>query len=167
MSKNMLVVYYTWTNGNTKKIAEQLAAACGADLERIDTAVPYPDDYDATVSQAQDEVNAGFEPEIEPLAHNLADYDVVAIGTPTWWYTMAPAVKTFIGNANWAGKTVMAFSTSAGWPGSTNTDIENAAAGAAVMPSLEVAFDSTGGTEQKTPQADVDAWIEAVKKSLG
>ena len=167
MSKNMLVVYYTWTNGNTKKIAEQLAAACGADLERIDTAVPYPDDYDATVSQAQDEVNAGFEPEIKPLAHDLAGYDVVAIGTPTWWYTMAPAVKTFISNANWAGKTIIAFSTSAGWPGSTNTDIENAAAGAAAMPSLEVTFDSTGGTEQKTSQADVDAWIEAVKKSLG
>ncbi len=167
MTKNMLVVYYTWTNGNTKKIAEQLAVACGADLERIDTVVPYPDDYDATVSQAQDEVNAGFEPEIKALEHDLANYDVVAIGTPTWWYTMAPAVKTFIGNANWEGKTVMAFSTSAGWPGGTNTDIENAAAGAAVMPSLEVTFDSAGGTEQKTPQADVDDWIEAVKKLLG
>ena len=166
MSKNMLVAYYTWTNGNTKKVAEQLAEACGADLERIDTVVPYPEDYDATVSQAQDEVNAGFEPEIKPLAHSLADYDVVAIGTPTWWYTMAPAVKTFISNTNWAGKTVIAFSTSAGWPGSTNADIENAAAGAAVMPSLEVTFDSTGGTEQKTPQADVDAWIAAVKESL-
>ncbi|MDO4854154.1 MAG: flavodoxin [Coriobacteriia bacterium] len=167
MTKNMLVVYYSWTNGNTRKIAEQLAAACGADLERIDTVVPYPDDYDATVSQAQDEVNAGFKPEIKALEHDLANYDVVAIGTPTWWYTMAPAVKTFISNANWEGKTVVAFSTSAGWPGSTNRDIQNAAIGAATtMPSLEVTFDSSGGTEQKTPQADVDAWIAAVKESL-
>ena len=166
MSKSMLVVYYTWTNGNTKKIAEQLAAACGADLARIDTVVPYPDDYDTTVSQAQDEVNAGFEPEIKVLAHNPADYDIIAVGAPTWWYTMAPAVKTFMGNVNWDGKTVVPFSTSAGWPGSTTADIENAAAGASVAPSLEVTFDSTGGTEQKTPQTEVNAWIEAVKELL-
>ncbi len=30
--KKMLVVYYSWSNGNTKKIAEELARAKGADL---------------------------------------------------------------------------------------------------------------------------------------
>ncbi len=34
--KNMLVAHYTWSNGNTEKIAEQLADACGADLADID-----------------------------------------------------------------------------------------------------------------------------------
>ncbi len=166
MNKKMLVVYYTWTNDNTKKIAEQLARACGADVARIETVVPYPSDYDATVQQAQDEVNANFEPEIEPLELDPADYDVIAVGTPTWWYTMAPAVKTFLGGVDWANKTVVAFSTSAGWPGNTNADIEAAAAGATAGPSLEVTFDSTGGTVQKTPQAEVDDWIEAAKKLL-
>ena len=33
MPKKMLVVYYSWTNGNTEKIAEQLADACEADIE--------------------------------------------------------------------------------------------------------------------------------------
>ena len=167
MGKNMLVVYYTWSNGNTKKIAEQLARACSADLERIDTVVPYPDNYDATVSQAQDEVNAGFEPEIEPLAHDPANYEVIAVGTPTWWYTMAPAVKTFMNSVDWSGKTVVPFSTSAGWPGSTNADIENAAIDAVADAGIEVTFASSGGSKQKSPQADVDAWIKAVKESLG
>ncbi len=166
MSKNMLVAYYTWTNGNTKKIAEQLAEACDADIARIDTVVPYPDDYDTTVSQAQDEVNAGFEPQIDTLEFDPADYDVIAVGTPTWWYTMAPAVKTFMGSVDWAGKTVVPFSTSAGWPGSTTADIESAAASATNGPSLEATFDSVGGTEQKTAQAEVDAWIANVKKLL-
>ena len=49
--KNMLVVYYSWSNGNTEKIAEELADACGADLARIETAEPYPEDYDASVNQ--------------------------------------------------------------------------------------------------------------------
>ena len=166
MSKNMLVVYYTWSNGNTEKIAQQLADACGADLERIDTVVPYPKDYDATVQQAQDEVNAGFEPEIKSLAHDPADYDIIAVGTPVWWYTMAPAVKTFMGSIEWAGKTIVPFSTSAGWPGSTNADIKNAAPGAMAGPSLEVSFAFTGDLKQKTPQAEVDAWIAVVKKLL-
>lgn len=166
MSKNMLVVYYTWSNGSTKKIAQQLADACGADLARIDTVVPYPEDYDATVQQAQGEVNADFEPEIKSLAHDPADYDVVAVGTPTWWYTMAPAVKTFMGSVDWKGKTVVPFSTSAGWPGSTNADIENAASGAASAVGLEVTFESSGGARMKTAQAEVDAWIAAVKKLL-
>ncbi len=167
MSKKMLVVYYTWTNGNTKKIAEQLARACGADIAHIETTVPYPDDYDSTVQQAQDEINAGFEPEIEPLELDPTNYDVIAIGTPTWWYTMAPAVKTFMGSVNWTNKTVVAFSTSAGWPGNTNADIESAAIGATAGPNLEVTFDSSGGTKQKTPQPEVDSWIAAIKKLLG
>lgn len=167
MSKSVLVVYYSWSNGNTKRIAEQLAAACGADIERIETVVPYPDDYDITVKQAKGEVNAGFEPKVEALTHDPANYDVIAVGTPTWWYTMAPAVATFVHSVNWSGKTIVPFSTSAGWPGSTNADIENAATGAMACAGIAVTFDSSGGTAQKTPQADVDAWIEVVKKSLG
>ena len=166
MNKNMLVVYYTWSKGNTEKIAERLADACGADIARIETVEPYPEDYDATVKQAQDEIHAGFEPEIEPLEFDPAAYDVIAVGTPTWWYTMAPAVATFVHSVDWAGKTIVPFSTSAGWPGSTNDDIVAAAAGATAGPGLEAAFDSTGGARMKTAQADVDAWIAAVKKLL-
>ena len=35
--KKMLVVYYSWSNGNTKRIAEQLANKTGADIARIET----------------------------------------------------------------------------------------------------------------------------------
>ncbi len=167
MSKNMLVVYYSWSNGNTEKIAEQLANACGADIAHIETVEPYPEDYGATVKQAQDEIHAGFEPEIEPLEFDASAYDVVAVGTPTWWYTMAPAVAAFMHSVDWAGKTVVPFSTSAGWPGSTNDDIADAAEGATAGPSLEVTFDSTGGSKQKSPQSEFDAWIADVKKLLG
>lgn len=162
--KNMLVVYYSWSNGNTEKIAEQLADACGADLARIETVEPYPEDYDATVKQAQDEIHAGVTPEIEPLEFDPASYDVIAVGTPTWWYTMAPAVRSFMRGVDWDGKTAIAFSTSAGWPGDTIEDIHAAAPGAAFGPSLEVTFDSNGGARQKTPQAEVDAWIASINR---
>ena len=35
--KKMLVVYYSWSNGNTKRIAEQLTDGTGADIARIET----------------------------------------------------------------------------------------------------------------------------------
>ena len=166
MAKKMLVAYYSWSNGNTEKIAEQLADACAADLARIETVEPYPEDYDQTVQQGQDEVNSGFEPEVEPLAYDPQDYDVIAVGTPTWWYTMAPAVKSFLAEHDWTGKTVVPFMTNGGWPGNVIDDMREAAAGAVAGPALEVQFDSTGGSRQETPQREVDAWVAQVKKLL-
>ena len=166
MAKKMPVVYYSWSNGNTEKIAEQLADECAADLTRIETVEPYPEDYDQTVQQGQDEVNSGFEPEIEPLAYDPEDYDVVAVGTPTWWYTMAPAVKSFLAEHDWAGKTVVPFMTNGGWPGNVIDDMREATSGAAAGPALEVRFDSTGGSSQETAQREVDAWMARVKKLL-
>ena len=163
MSKKTLVVYYSWSCGNTEKIAEQLADACDADIARIETVVPYPEDYQETVDQGQREVNAGFMPEIEPLEYNPADYDVIVIGTPTWWYTMAPAVKTFIAENDFSGKTVVALSTNGSWPGNVTADIEDACTGASFGPALEVQFDSTGGDRQETPRSQVDAWIEQIR----
>lgn len=163
MSKKTLVVYYSWSCGNTEKIAEQLADACDADIARIETVDPYPEDYQETVDQGQREVNAGFMPEIENLEYNPADYDVIVIGTPTWWYTMAPAVKTFIAENDFSGKTVVALSTNGSWPGNVTADIEDACAGASFGPALEVQFDSTGGDRQETPQSQVDAWIEQIR----
>ena len=163
MSKKILVVYYSWSCGNTEKIAEQLSNACNADIARIETVEPYPEDYQETVEQGQREVNAGFMPEIEPLEFNPENYDVIVIGTPTWWYTMAPAVKTFTSMYDFAGKTVVALSTNGSWPGNVTADIEDACTGATFGPALEVQFDSTGGDRQETPQHEVDAWIEKVR----
>ena len=163
MSKKMLVVYYSWSCGNTERIAEQLADACDADIARIETVEPYPKDYQETVDQGQREINAGFMPEIEPLEYNLADYDVIAIGTPTWWYTMAPAVKTLLSENDFTDKTVVALSTNGGWAGNVTADIEGGCAGASFGPSIEVQFDSTGGHHQETPQHEVDSWIEKVR----
>ena len=115
--KKMLVVYYSWSNGNTKKIAEQLADETGADIARIETTEPYRGSHEDVVEQGKREVEAGFMPQINPLSVNLADYDVIAIGTPTWWYTMAPAVLTFLTTNDFTGKTVIPFMTNGGWPG--------------------------------------------------
>ena len=112
--KKLLIVYYSWSCGNTERIAKALQSVAGGDLVQLDTAVPYAGSYNDVVDQGQREVNAGFEPELKPLSVNVADYDVIAVGTPTWWYTMAPAVKTFLHEQNFAGKTIVPFMTNGG-----------------------------------------------------
>ena len=52
--KKALIVYYSWSNGNTERIAKQLQAATGTDLLRIDTAVPYSGSYDEVVKQGRE-----------------------------------------------------------------------------------------------------------------
>ncbi len=105
--KKLLIVYYSWSNGNTGRIARVLQTATGADITRIETVTPYSGSYDDVVAQGQDEVKRSYMPPIQPLEADIADYDIVAVGTPTWWYTMAPAVLTFLKGQNWAGKTVI------------------------------------------------------------
>lgn len=164
--KKMLVVYYSWSNGNTKQIAEQLAKATGAELAEIDTVQPYTGSYDEVVDQGQREVNAGYKPEIKPLTVNIQDYNVIAVGTPTWWYTMAPAVLTFLSAQDFTGKTVIPFMTNGGWPGHVIKDMKANCKGAEFAHEMEIQFDSTGGAHLETPEKKIDAWIEAVKKDI-
>ena len=158
----VLVLYYSWSNGNTERVAQELADACGADVERIHTAAPYPKDYNQTVSQGKREVEKGFEPELMPLHHDPADYDVIAVGTPTWWYTMAPAVRTLLNSRKWNGKVIVPFSTCAGWAGSTLDDIAELAKGAQVAQPFTVTFASDGGDRMVTDPRKVTDWAGRV-----
>lgn len=164
--KKSAVIYYSWSNGNTKRIAEQLAGAIGADLARIDTVTPYEGTYDEVVSQGQREVDQGYMPPIKPLEIDLSSYDLVAVGTPTWWYTMAPAVRAFLYHEDFSGKTVVPFMTNGGWPGHVIKDIKKACKGADFTCDMEIQFDSSGGDYMETPERDVEKWFEEVKKEV-
>lgn len=164
--KKMLVVCWSWSNGNTAGIARRLAEAAGADLEMLETETPYPGDYQTTVDQGQKEVEQGFCPTLQPLKHDPDAYDVIAVGTPTWWYTMAPAVHSFFQQRSWKGRTVIPFMTNGGWPGHVIRDMSRAAAGAGILLPMEVQFDSEGGSHQLTSDQKVDAWIQEVCAAL-
>ena len=145
--KRVLTVYYSWSNGNTERIAKMLQKEISGDIVRVDTITPY-------------------EPEIKPLGVNISDYDVIAVGTPTWWYTMAPAVLTFLHKESFADKTVIPFMTNAGWPGNVIKDMKTACKGADIKCEMQIQFDSTGGSRLETPMEDITKWIQNVKKII-
>ena len=65
--KKLLIIYYSWSNGNTERIAKMLQSETDSDILKIDTVVPYSGSYDDVVNQGQNEVQRGYEPEIKPL----------------------------------------------------------------------------------------------------
>lgn len=102
-------------------------------------------------------------PPIKPLDKDPADYDRIVLGTPTWWYTMAPAVRTFLTETDLTGKELVLFATHGGWPGHALADMKACAKGAKVIAQTDVQFDSTGGDRQETPMSAVTAWAEKLK----
>lgn len=163
----MLIVYYSVSNGNTRRIAEMLQKASGADIAEINTVTPYTGSYNEIVDQGQREVNSGYMPEIKSIGVDPEDYDVIAVGTPTWWYTIAPAVLTFLKAHNWEGKTVIPFQTHGGWPGHVLKDIKKVCIGAEFIHEKAVQFDSNGGAELKTPEKEIAKWCKDVSESVG
>lgn len=49
MSKQLLIVFYSWSNGNTERIAKMLQKVTGADMVQIETIIPYTGSYDDVV----------------------------------------------------------------------------------------------------------------------
>jgi len=159
-----LVIYYSQSNGNTKRIAEMIQKKTAADIEIIETIVPYTGTYDKIVKRGQEEVNKGFKPDIKDMEKNLDDYDLIFIGTPTWWYTMAPAVLTFLSSHDWTGKKIVPFMTNGGWPGHVIADMKKICANAQIVGEKEIKFDSTGGDHLETQLKEIEEWILSVTK---
>lgn len=161
--KKMLVIYYSWSNGNTKKIAEKLAQAKGADIARIETVKPYKGTHEEVVEEGLKEVKEHYLPELKPLNVKLNDYEEIAIGTPTWWYTMAPAVRSFLTDNDFTGKKVIPFMTNGGWPGHVIKDMISLLKGAEIINPKEIQFDSEGKDHQVTTDREVEEWINSIK----
>ena len=164
-----LVVYYSKSHGNTALVAKELKKALGADIARIETASEYPP-YEGWNCELNDiaakEVREGYCPQIKPLPVNIADYDIIAVGTPTWWYCMASPVRTFLTVNEWSGKTVIPFMTHGGWTGHVIKDIRELCKGAKAAESIEVQFDSNGGDTLVSKWSDVTDWAGRVKKEV-
>ena len=82
--------------GNTGVVADMIAQATGADLFSIRTVEQYPDTYDATLDQGQQEQSDGARPELATHLENLDSYDTIFLGFPNWWGDMPMAVYTFL-----------------------------------------------------------------------
>jgi flavodoxin len=112
--KEVLIVYLSRTN-NTKAIAEMIHEQVGGKLAPLELQEPYPKDYQEIVDQVDHENETGYLPPLKTEIDNIDQYDVVFIGFPTWDMQLPPPMKSFLNQYDLSGKTVVPFSTNAGF----------------------------------------------------
>lgn len=92
-----LVAYFS-AQGNTKAVAERIAALTGADIYRIEAAEPYAaNPYDDS-DRIQHEAYNDLRPAVAnpPSQEWINQYDRIYVGSPCWWHQPAMVVCTFL-----------------------------------------------------------------------
>lgn len=110
----VLIAYLTRTK-NTKAIAEIIHQEVGGDLVEVEPSNPYPENYDATVSQVDEENESGYTPPLKNNVGNIQAYDTVFFGFPTWDMQLPPPMKSFLREYDLSDKTVVPFNTNGGY----------------------------------------------------
>jgi len=112
-----LVAYFS-ASGVTAKVADMLADAVGADIHEIRPKNPYTKaDLNWLNKKSRSSVemnNKTFRPEIAESNVQIAEYDVIFLGFPIWWYVAPTIINTFLESADFSGKKIILFATSGG-----------------------------------------------------
>jgi flavodoxin len=137
MSKT-LVAYFS-NSGRTAKIADIIIKETNADSYRIEPKVPYSGLYDRVLDRAQKELESNELIEIIDAPENIDEYDTVFLGTPNWWQTVVPPVRSFLAKYDFTDKTIYPFCTHAkGGYGNLISDLQNLIPSASVKLPFEV-----------------------------
>lgn len=158
-----IVIYYGYGN-HTRMIAEKIKNELYCDILEIKPKVPYSNNYDEVVSNTEENLKTKETPEIGNIDINLDDYDRVILGTPVWWYTITPPIRTFLTKYDLSGKIVIPFATNAGWLGSTFEEIRDLCKGK-ITNEMSIKF-TTNHSEDKlvTKEEEIENWINKIKK---
>lgn len=169
-NKNILIVYLSRTK-NTKAVATMIHKSLGGSLVELELENPYPEDYKTIVSQVASENETGFLPPLKTKIDNIAQYDVVFVGFPTWGMQLPPPMKSFLKQYNLEGKTIVPFNTNAGYGiGSTFQTVKELCPKSKVLEG----FSTKGGIErdgvlfvmegdkEKQVQAEVQKWLKKI-----
>lgn len=111
-----LVLYASRTN-NTEQVARRIQTILDCDILEVEPQTPYEDDYNAMLERSQEELAAirqGNYPAIKTTLENFDNYDIVFIGYPIWYSSMATPMQAFLHEhaAKLAGKRIALFATS-------------------------------------------------------
>lgn len=157
-----IVVYFSCT-GNTKAVAEEIAAQTGSDLHEIVPEEPYTEEdlnYNDDNCRANAEMNdPESRPAISNTIENLSDYDTIYIGYPIWWGSLPRIMNTFFDTYDFSGKTIVPFCTSGSSSISQSVSvIRDAEPEAQVKEGLQV---SSSGADDSSDE--VSRWLEEIK----
>ncbi len=115
---NKALVAYFSASGVTKRTAENLAEAAGADLFEIVPEELYTKKdlnwMDPKSRSSEEMKDRSSRPAIRTVIEDLSQYSHVFVGFPIWWYREPSIIDTFLESYDWNGITVIPFCTSGG-----------------------------------------------------
>lgn len=110
-----LVAYFSAT-GTTAKAAQRIAEVAGADIFEIRPEVPYEKkdlNWMNPLSRTTKEMRGKLpNPPIKADDAKIADYDVIFLGFPIWWYIAPTIINSFLEAYDFSGKKIVLFATS-------------------------------------------------------
>ena len=157
-AKKILIAYFSHS-GNIHDIAEQIHRMVGGDIFEILAVKTYPNDYDAVVEVARQELDSGYKPDLKTKINNIDSYDSVFLGYPSWWGTFPAPVKTFLSENDFSGKKIMPFCTQEGSGlGRSVVDISKLCPKAILLDGLAIR-----GSQVRDSKSKLSAWLKEIK----
>jgi flavodoxin len=157
-TKRILVAYFSHS-GNTREIANQIHAVVGGDIFQIEVVEPYPDNYDAVVERAGQELHSGYRPALKARIESIKPFDLVFIGYPNWWGTIPAPVRVFLTEDDFPGEIVIPFCTHEG------SGLGRSVADIAKLCPKSTVRDGAAfrGRDVKTAQRAVSEWLRGME----
>ena len=158
MDKKILIAYFSH-EGNAKTFAEIIQKEVGGDLFAIEPQKAYPKDHAKCIRDTKSECESQFKPNLINKVADIQAYDVIFLGSPIWWYTIAPPVRTFLTEYDLADKTIIPFSTHKG-SGLCGIDriMQELQPKAKVLKGLAI-WDG----QAKSSQAEIARWVQRLE----
>jgi flavodoxin len=141
-------------------------------MVEVESAEPYPENYDELVAQVAEENESGYTPPLKTKVENIQAYDTVFFGFPTWDMQLPPPMKSFLRERDLSGKNVVPFNTNGGYGvGSSFQTIEDRCPNSDVLEG----FSTRGGSEtdgiylaikgerREEVHAEVADWLQNVQ----
>lgn len=114
--KRYLILYCSRTN-NTEQVAQTIRTILNCDILEVEPQIPYDNDYNSMLGRVQkelEEIRQGNYPEVRTSVDNFDNYDIIFIGYPIWYSSMATPMQSFLHKhaSKLSGKQMALFATS-------------------------------------------------------
>lgn len=111
------LVLFTSCSGNTEQVADEIRKQLDCDILEVEPETPYENDYNAMLERAREELDTirqGNYPNIRTSVDNFDDYEMIFVGYPIWYGSMATPMQSFLHThaSKLAGKRITLFATS-------------------------------------------------------
>lgn len=163
----ILIAYYSHSS-NTKKLAEFIGKVIKSEFPNAETDFfytepekAYSSNYNNVLSEAKRDINNNHKPKLKNNIKSMDAYDVIFIGSPNWWNTIAPPVNTFLNSFDFSNKIIMPFCThGGGGAGNIKRDIEKESKSKQTAKILSVYGSSTSNAENEIKQWIKDLFVK-------